>query len=216
MSTAREEILRAVRQATRDVPGDERPTASPAPPRPAPPGPERAERFAARVADYRATVTPVRGDGVAEAIGARLAAHAARRVVVPPGLPEAWVAAVPVPRVDEPPLSHEALAAADGVLTGCRLAVAETGTIVLDGEAGQGRRALTLLPDLHLCVVLAGQVHDDVEDALAALASRPGRPMTWISGPSATSDIELQRVEGVHGPRRLEVLLVLDDPPPAA
>jgi L-lactate dehydrogenase complex protein LldG len=96
------------------------------------------------------------------------------------------------------------------VLTGCALAIAETGTIVLDGGARSGRRALTLVPDLHLCVVEAGTIVPSVPDAVAALAQAvaEARPLTLVSGPSATSDIELDRVEGVHGPRRLEVFVV--------
>ena len=107
---------------------------------------------------------------------------------------------------DDPPLAFGDLDMLDGVITGCAVAIAETGTIVLDGGAGQGRRALSLLPDLHVCVVLASQVVGTVPEALARLD--PSRPQTWISGPSATSDIELQRVEGVHGPRVLDVVIV--------
>ena len=94
----------------------------------------------------------------------------------------------------------------DGVISGCAVAIALTGTIILDGGTAQGRRALTLLPDYHLCVVRADQIAGTVAEALTRLD--PSRPQTWISGPSATSDIELNRVEGVHGPRNLAVLIV--------
>ncbi|HEX2703275.1 MAG TPA: LUD domain-containing protein, partial [Solirubrobacteraceae bacterium] len=110
-----------------------------------------------------------------------------------------------------PPLSLHQLEKVDGALTGCALAIAETGTIALDAGAGQGRRALTLVPDLHICVVSSAQIVAAVPEAIARLAigvRETGRPLTLISGPSATSDIELERVEGVHGPRRLEVLVV--------
>jgi L-lactate dehydrogenase complex protein LldG len=111
---------------------------------------------------------------------------------------------------DDPPLSPRDLDALDGVLTGCAAAIAETGTLVLDGGPRSGRRVLTLVPDLHVCVVAEADVHDGVPDAIAALAgaAREGRPLTLVSGPSATSDIELERVEGVHGPRTLVILVV--------
>jgi L-lactate dehydrogenase complex protein LldG len=122
---------------------------------------------------------------------------------VPPGLPAGWVGGGVV---DDGTLSTTDLDATDAVVTGCVVAIAETGTIVLDAGPGQGRRALTLIPDLHVCVVRADQVVQTVPEALARLD--PTRPQTWISGPSATSDIELDRVEGVHGPRTLEVVLL--------
>ncbi|MFE7549660.1 LutC/YkgG family protein [Streptomyces gardneri] len=160
------------------------------------------------LADYRAHVHRTDPDGLAALVAERLAERGARSVAVPPGLPDAWLAATDaVRRPDEPRLSPYALDGVDAVVTGCALAIAETGTIVLDGGPGQGRRALTLVPDLHVCVVLAPeQVVASVPLALPRLD--PGRPLTWISGPSATSDIELDRVEGVHGPRTLEVILV--------
>jgi len=136
-----------------------------------------------------------------------LAERSARRVATPAGLPDDWLAGSDVERLgDDPPLSFDDLDRLDGVITGCAVAVAETGTIILDGGPDQGRRALSLLPDLHVCVVMASQVVGSVPEALARLD--PTRPQTWISGPSATSDIELQRVEGVHGPRRLDVVFV--------
>jgi L-lactate dehydrogenase complex protein LldG len=165
--------------------------------------------FVERVGDYRATVRRTTAAGLAEVIAGVLAGHAAVRIAVPADLPSEWLAAAAsveaVPDA-EPPLTSAALDRLDGVVTGCAVAIAETGTIVLDAGLGQGRRALSLLPDLHVCVVRAVQVVGTVPEALARL--EPTRPQTWISGPSATSDIELQRVEGVHGPRRLEVIVV--------
>lgn len=161
--------------------------------------------FTDRLRDYRATVI----ETTAERLRADLAAAAAQmcpaggRFVLPPGLPAGW--APPDSVVDDnfDPATLDGFAA---VLTGCATAVAETGTIALDGAADQGRRALTLVPDRHLCVVRAEQVVQTVPELLTRLD--PTRPITLISGPSATSDIELQRVEGVHGPRTLVVLLV--------
>ncbi|MFD9242778.1 lactate utilization protein C [Streptomyces sp. NPDC059556] len=164
------------------------------------------------LADYRAHVHRSTPDGVPDLVARLLAEHGARSVVVPPGLPEEWLAASDAERrTDAPPLTPYALDGIDAVVTGCALAIAETGTIVLDGGSGQGRRALTLVPDLHVCVVGAPeQVVASVPQALPRLD--PARPLTWISGPSATSDIELDRVEGVHGPRTLEVILVTRRP----
>jgi L-lactate dehydrogenase complex protein LldG len=166
-----------------------------------------AELFVERVRDYRATVHRTTATDLPAAIGNVLASHGAIRLAAPVGIPEAWLAASPIERVvDEPPLAYHELDGVDGVITGCAVAIAETGTIVLDAGPDQGRRALSLLPDLHVCVVIASQVVGTVPEALARL--EPTRPQTWISGPSATSDIELQRVEGVHGPRRLDVIFV--------
>ncbi len=199
LSAARQEILARIRAATTDVTSISIHHGRKLTARPGDPG-----LLAQRVADYRATVT--RTDDVAGAIAALLAEHGARRVAAPPGLPADWLAAIPEAVRDEPPLAHAELAALDGVVTGCAHAIAETGTITLDGGPGQGRRALTLLPDLHVCVVRADQVLADVPDSIAALGDTT-RPVTFVSGPSATSDIELERVEGVHGPRRLAVVL---------
>lgn len=163
-------------------------------------------RFAERVADYRAGVTTCAAEAVAAAVSAALELHQASRVAVPAGLPDSWIPAGLGVAVDDPPLPVLALDRIDAVLTGCALAVAETGTIVLDHGSGQGRRALTLVPDFHVVIVPASRIVAGVPDAVAALD--PERPQTWISGPSATSDIELDRVEGVHGPRTLEVVIV--------
>jgi L-lactate dehydrogenase complex protein LldG len=157
--------------------------------------------FAERVADYRATVTRCPAADLAATVASALDGAAA--VVTPAGLD----VDVPGAVVDDG-LTHAELDAVDAVVTSAAVGIAETGTVVLDHGAGQGRRAITLLPDLHVCVVRESQVVPDVPDALTRLD--PQRPQTWISGPSATSDIELSRVEGVHGPRRLHVVLVAD------
>lgn len=173
----------------------------------------RADLFAERAGEYRVTVRRVAAATVPEAIAAELTARGARAVAAPADLPEAW--RVPSVRWETDGLNGVlldtgTLDGCDAVVTGCALAIAETGTIVFDAGALQGRRLLTLLPDLHVCVVAREQIVQTVPQAVAAsfAASRRGAPMTWVSGPSATSDIELERVEGVHGPRTLVVLLV--------
>jgi len=158
-----------------------------------------------RIADYRAEVHRVGPQDVPAKIAELLAGRGVRRMVGPIDLPAAWKVAVAEWLTDSPPLSIDELDGADGVLTGCAVTIAETGTIVLDGGQAQGRRALTLVPDYHLCVVRADQIVGIVPEALARL--EPTRPLTFISGPSATSDIELDRVEGVHGPRTLHVII---------
>jgi L-lactate dehydrogenase complex protein LldG len=168
--------------------------------------PDVVELAAERIADYRAEVRRVSARDLSRTISATLDTRGARTVVAPPALPKEWQVDGVQWLTDEPPLTVDELDAADGVLTGCALAIAETGTIVLDAGEGQGRRALTLVPDYHLCVVRAEQIVATVPEAVARLAST--RPLTFISGPSATSDIELDRVEGVHGPRTLDVLLI--------
>jgi L-lactate dehydrogenase complex protein LldG len=155
--------------------------------------------------EYRARVHRTSAESLGDVVAALLAG---RRVLVPAKPPCAADGYTEVR--DDPPLSIRALDAADAVLTGCALAIAETGTIVLDGSQACGRRALTLVPDHHVCVVRAAQVVADVPDAIAELRRIDGtrRPITLVSGPSATSDIEFERVEGVHGPRRLDVVVV--------
>jgi L-lactate dehydrogenase complex protein LldG len=153
------------------------------------------ELFCERAADYLATVTRVTRSGLTGAIASACAARGSTKVLA---------------AEDDPGFPASELDGYDAALTGCALAIAETGTIVLDGGAASGRRALTLVPDHHVCVVEASQIVASVPDAIAALepAAREGRPITFVSGPSATSDIELERVEGVHGPRKLDILVV--------
>jgi len=210
--SGRDAILARVRAALRDTPA----------PEPSAPAYRRhGERDAAsavacfldRLQDYNVHVTRLESEAdIAPAVAARLAANGADRYVAPDDLPVAWrpldVAAV----IDSSAalLPHQTLNETPSALTACALAIAETGTIVLDGDHGQGRRALTLLVDHHICVVFAHQLVDSVPDAITTLATaaRAGRPITFFSGPSATADIEFERVVGVHGPRRLDVLFV--------
>lgn len=192
--SARDEILRRVRSALSGVsPAVDLP--------PAPRAPDRGDLvalFDERVADYRAVVTRCTADDLASVVAEALGGA---RAVVPPGLG----LEVPGSVVDDG-LTAAELDAIAAVVTRARVGIAETGTIVLDHAPDQGRRAISLVPDLHVCIVDASQVVADVPDAIALLD--PARPTTWISGPSATSDIELDRVEGVHGPRTLHVVLV--------
>ena len=172
--------------------------------------------FIERCAAYGAGITSCAdaSDQIATALLATCAKHSAVELVAAATFEPAWVPAQLTLTLDDPPLSVEQLDACDGVITGCAVAIAETGTIVLDAGAGQGRRALTLVPDLHICVVRVTQLVSNLPDAMGAVAAATtlGRPVTFISGPSATSDIELKRVNGVHGPRRLEIVLAGDTP----
>jgi L-lactate dehydrogenase complex protein LldG len=217
--TPREQVLAAVRAALADVGGGEPaawdPAAEPDPAaaywRTGPPGdPGPIERFIARCGDYRATVIRCAPGEIPAAVAAACARHGARTLAIAPDLDPAWIPESIAVRHDAPPLTLIELDRCDGALTACALAIAETGTIALDGGLGQGRRALTLVPDLHLCVVDATAIVASVPEAIARLrtaVTERGAPITLISGPSATSDIELERVEGVHGPRRLEVIV---------
>ncbi len=215
--SAREEILARVRDALRDVPADESPEDVPVPrdylaahvsddPR------ALADLLAENLADYRAHVHRCAPDELPEKVAELLARRGARSVAVPADLPESWLAAAEGVRQvpDSARLTAREIDSVDAVVTACALAIAETGTIVLDAGPGQGRRALTLVPDHHVCVVHAPrQVVASVPAALPRLD--PARPQTWISGPSATSDIELNRVEGVHGPRLLDVIITAEN-----
>ncbi|RRR87153.1 LUD domain-containing protein [Streptomyces sp. RP5T] len=207
--SSRERILGRVRRALADAPAADTPV-------------ERAylrehgdrsvaetvELLAENLADYRAIVHRCTAADLPATLAGMLAARGARTVLVPPGLAPAWLAEAGAEQIPDRAGStpHE-LDRIDSVVTACAVAVAETGTLVLDGGPDQGRRRITLVPDHHICVVrVPDQVVSSVPQALERLD--PLRPLTWISGPSATSDIELDRVEGVHGPRTLEVVLV--------
>ncbi|MFG3024116.1 lactate utilization protein C [Streptomyces sp. NPDC048254] len=207
--SSRERILGRVRRALADVPGEDAPVErgylrehgerSVA---------ETVELLAENLADYRALVHRCTEGELGALIGRLVAERGAGTVVVPAGLDPEWLSAAEAEVF--PDLAESTPHQLDGVgsvVTGCAVAIAETGTIVLDGGPDQGRRRITLVPDHHICVVrVPGQVVSSVPQALERLD--PARPLTWISGPSATSDIELDRVEGVHGPRTLEVVLV--------
>ncbi|MFE5917704.1 lactate utilization protein C [Streptomyces sp. NPDC056468] len=211
--SSRERILGRVRRALADVPHDEKPYEEAVPrayvhEHGVRSVEETVGLLAENLADYRAIVHRCTAADLAATVAGMLAARGARTVLVPPGLEPAWLAASDAERIPDRTEStpHE-LDRVDSVVTACALAIAETGTIVLDGSPDQGRRRITLVPDHHICVVrVPEQVVSSVPQALERLD--PIRPLTWISGPSATSDIELDRVEGVHGPRTLEVVLV--------
>lgn len=171
-------------------------------------------QFVERVEDYRALVSECSADDLPAVLARVLQDHGASSVVLPSGLPSEWRDAVVASGAqvvsDDPPLTSADLDGVDAVVTASVVGIAATGTIVLDHGPDQGRRAVSLVPDLHVCVVRTDQVVMDVPEAVARLADSAAhrRPQTWISGPSATSDIELSRVEGVHGPRTLHVVLV--------
>jgi L-lactate dehydrogenase complex protein LldF len=172
------------------------------------PGGEIVQTFAERAGEYRATVRRAALAEVAQALAELCGTAGARRLAVPPDLPAQW-RPPGIELVPDTGLSPDQLDELDGALTGCSLAIAETGTLVLDGGAAQGRRALTLVPDYHLCVVAEDAIVDLVPEAVERLGSAvaEGRPLTFVAGPSATSDIELTRVEGVHGPRTLHIVI---------
>jgi L-lactate dehydrogenase complex protein LldG len=208
MSDARSEILGRIREALRDVDGDAPQVVAREYGRGG--GLERdalAALLTDRVRDYAAEAERVSAGGIGSAVRAACARLGIGRLLVAPGVPGEWR---PDGAVDDDGRPAAALDEVDGVLTGCAVAIAETGTLVLDGRPPCGRRALTLVPDRHICVVRAEQIVERVPEAIAALHPRVAGervPVTFVSGSSATSDIELERVEGVHGPRRLLVLI---------
>jgi L-lactate dehydrogenase complex protein LldG len=209
--SARDEILARVRDALADVPRAERPGDVPVPREYRASEPEgTVGRLLARVRDYGATVRTVTPDGVATAVADACRECRVTRLVVPEDVPAAWLPAS-VEAVAERAIDVAELDRIGAALTGCALAIAETGTIVFDAGPRQGRRALTLVVDVHVCVVEERQIVDGVPAAFRKLASglrSTRRPLTLVSGPSATSDIEFERVEGVHGPRRFELVVV--------
>jgi L-lactate dehydrogenase complex protein LldG len=211
VSQAREEVLSRVRRALADVPREEQPEAVTVPRdylerEPA----AGVERFVERVADYGSFVEVVREEGVSHTVEAICRTFGVTAVVVPADLPPAWIPRG-IDAIPETGLEVRDLDRVGAALTGCALGIAETGTVVFDAGAKQGRRALTLVPDVHVCVIGEEQVVDGVPAALRRLSRDVRgrrRPLTFVSGPSATSDIEFTRVEGVHGPRRFGLIVV--------
>ena len=165
------------------------------------------EQFIDRLHHYQARTHWIPAGELDDTVRAILDDRGVRRIAVPDGIPDNWVDHLELLR-DERVLDAKTLDAVDGVITTCTLAIAQSGTIVLDGGPGMGRRILSLVPDYHLCVVRADQLVGSLPEAIGKLD--PTRPLTFISGPSATVDIEMVRVRGVHGPRRLDVVLVMD------
>jgi L-lactate dehydrogenase complex protein LldG len=207
MSTARDELLARIGAA---IEGAESPPPLRTYRRTDPTdGTRRVTLFCSRVADYRADVLHIDVEEIPAAVAAICRDRGARRIAVPPALPAEW-RPPSLSLVEDHGLTPRYLDRLDGALTGCTVAVAETGTIVLTSGAHEGRRAITLVPDLHICVVHEQQISMLLPEALVRLEELGlgARPITLVSGPSATSDIELDRVEGVHGPRNLHVLVV--------
>ena len=205
--SAREEIFRRIRAAgpipVPEIPRDYRTSGD---------GSDVVAEMEEKLVDYTAKVTHAAAAADVPAAIAEALSDAAS-VVVPPGLDPAWTEAAAKGReihVDEPPLTNAELDRIDAVVTASRVAVALSGTIMLDGAPDMGRRAISLVPDTHVVVLKASDVKATVPEAVAVLGENPTRPTTWIAGPSATSDIELVRVDGVHGPRNLRVIIVDD------
>ncbi len=216
MSNSKKEMLDTIRKAISDVPEAEKPgdieilrmymqEGNL-------PGTEIVHLFMERVGEYQATVKQVGKKDLVDVVDERCQKHSVNRLVVPEGFPKEFLPTSVTPLFDfiDKPLSHLELDESDGVITTCAHAVAQTGTIILNAGNGQGRRALTLVPDYHLCLVHQDQILHLIPEGFKALegsVKKERRPITFISGPSATSDIELSRVEGVHGPRRLDVII---------
>lgn len=216
--SAREAILARIREANHAAATSSQPTASsgalavslPTLASPSPANAELLELFVERTVDYKAVVETATSADVADRVAAAL--EGANGVILPDGFSPEWAARIPEETRREDPGAASELDRIEAVVTTSAASIAETGTIVLDHSAGQGRRAVSLVTDLHVCLVPSSTIHSSVPHAMAALrpSVEQGRPLTWISGPSATSDIELERVEGVHGPRRLHVIVITD------
>lgn len=217
MSEAKDKILTRIRRALAEVPDTEKPEDVKVERRYRQKGdhtPDKIVRlFAERVGEYKATVNRVKENELKEVITESCRRENVQKLVVPQGFPKDLLPGYVTTQFDDAakPLSHQELDESDGVITACAFVIAQTGTIILDAGEGQGRRALTLVPDYHLCIVRENQIVELVPEGFSAVEAsvkKEGKPITLISGPSATSDIELSRVEGVHGPRRLEVLII--------
>lgn len=204
---AREEILGRIRKVPiRPPAGDSRPERIDSSPRPV-----GVDLFISRLEDYGANPHRLAGEGeIRGSVERILGSHGISRMLVPDGVPAAWLPADGVAvTTDRPSLGVVEVSEFEACLTTCTSAIAETGTIVLGGGPGQGRRLVSLLPDLHICVVRTADVVSRLAEAILGLPDR-GAPLTFVSGPSATADIEFERVAGVHGPRTLDVLIVGD------
>lgn len=219
MSDAKSEMLLTIRKALAEVPDSETPDDVELKRNYLQKGtmdqPEIVDLFAERVGEYKATVQRVKVSDLKKVIKNSCKIENVKKLVIPEGFDKELLPVDLDPLFDDrdSPLTHHVLDQSDGVITTCAHAVAQTGTIILDAGEGQGRRALTLVPDYHLCIVREDQIVELIPEGFSTVESsvkKEGRPITFISGPSATSDIELSRVEGVHGPRRLEVLIVVE------
>ncbi len=211
MSSTRDEVLRRVRSGLADVQGgredDYTAVIRNYRQRSSESLEERLSLFTERLQDYDTTVYRCDAAEVSQAVGNALSAREQQRILVPSGFPEQWLPRN-VDLLRDSGFSFDEIDSSDGVITGCALAIALTGTIVLRHSTEDGRRALTLIPDYHLCIVRAEQVVDSVPEAIRRMSKFAMFPITTISGPSATADIEMTRIKGVHGPRTLDVILV--------
>lgn len=172
-------------------------------------GDERVALMIERLREYDAEVVECAPDAVAATIAQRIAASGHTILAAPPGLPEAWLTPACAWRIDDG-LTHDAIEQAEGVVTAASCGIAESGTMVLHHGPSEGRRVLSLLPDWHLCVLYASQIVEVMPEYFARFPEAP-RLATFIAGPSATADIEMTRIKGVHGPRFLNVIVVRDD-----